>query len=123
VIGWALELHPQASWRRCADDGDRGSSPSARRLDPSLRSGRPIRKDYTDILEDARHPAEHEPVGCPYDNAKAESFMKTLKNEEVDARTYRDIAEARSAVGTFLEQVYNRRRLHSALAYRPPVGI
>jgi transposase InsO family protein len=55
-----------------------------------------------------------------YDNAKAESFMKTLKNDEVDGRSYRDIDEARSAIGTFLEDVYNRRRLHSALAYRPP---
>jgi putative transposase len=59
-------------------------------------------------------------IGCPYDNAKAESFMKTLKQEEVDGRTYRDIHEARSAIGTFFEDVYNRRRLHSALAYRPP---
>jgi putative transposase len=46
--------------------------------------------------------------------------MKTLKNDEVDGRSYRDIDEARSAIGTFLEDVYNRRRLHSALAYRPP---
>jgi putative transposase len=59
-------------------------------------------------------------IGCPYDNAKAESFMKTLKHEEVDGRTYRDIDEARLAIGAFFEDVYNRRRLHSALAYRPP---
>ena len=60
-------------------------------------------------------------VGNPYDNAQAESFMKTLKHEEVDGRSYRDLEEAREAIGRFIEEVYNRQRLHSALAYRPPV--
>jgi putative transposase len=59
-------------------------------------------------------------VGNPYDNAKAESFMKTLEQEEVDGRAYRDLHHAHTAIGTFIEQVYNRQRLHSALAYRPP---
>ena len=59
-------------------------------------------------------------VGNPYDNAKAESFMKTLKHEEVDAAGYRDIGEARTGIGTFIENVYNRHRLHSALDYLSP---
>ena len=59
-------------------------------------------------------------IGNPYDNAKAESFMKTLKQEEVDGRDYRDANQARDAIGAFIEDVYNRTRLHSALAYRPP---
>ena len=54
-------------------------------------------------------------VACPWDNAMAEGFMKTLKNEEVDGRPYRDLAEA--AIGGFVETVYNRPRLHSALAH------
>ena len=58
--------------------------------------------------------------GNPYDNAKAESFMKTLKAEEVDGRLYRDHHEAARCIGTFIEQVYNKQRLHSALSYRPP---
>ena len=59
-------------------------------------------------------------VGNPYDNARAESFIKTLKQEEVDGRNYRDLEDARETIGAFLEDVYNRQRLHSALAYRPP---
>ncbi|TKV73776.1 transposase, partial [Bradyrhizobium elkanii] len=51
---------------------------------------------------------------------RAESFMKTLKQEEVNGQTYRDAQQARNAIGAFIEQVYNRQRLHSALAYRPP---
>jgi transposase InsO family protein len=59
-------------------------------------------------------------VGCPYDNAMAESFMRTLKQEEVDGRRYADLAEARRSIETFLAEVYNRQRLHSALAYQSP---
>ena len=57
----------------------------------------------------------------PYDNAKAESFMKTLKYEEVLRNEYRDLAEARASIREFLEKIYNQKRLHSALGYRSPV--
>jgi putative transposase len=59
-------------------------------------------------------------TGNPYDNAKAESFMKTLKSEEVYLRHYRDQTDARSSIQHFLEEVYNDQRLHSALGYLPP---
>jgi putative transposase len=54
-------------------------------------------------------------------NATCESFMKTLKYDEVYRQEYRDLAEARSSIERFLEQIYNGKRLHSALGYRPPV--
>jgi len=59
-------------------------------------------------------------IACPWDNAQAESFMKALKQEEVDGRSYRTIGEARSAIGSFIDDVYNTQRLHSALNYRAP---
>jgi len=59
-------------------------------------------------------------VGSPYDNAQAESFMSTLKREEVDGRAYRTAQEARRSIGSFIEEIYNRQRLHSALNYLAP---
>jgi putative transposase len=59
-------------------------------------------------------------TGNPYDNAQAESFLKTLKYEEVDLLEYQDLAEARGRIGHFIEAIYNEKRLHSALGYRPP---
>jgi len=59
--------------------------------------------------------------GNPYDNAWAESFMKTLKTEEVDGRRYRDLEDATSSIGQFILQVYNEQRLHSALDYLSPM--
>jgi len=76
--------------------------------------------DYTRILEAHGIAASMSRVGNPYDNAKAESFMKTLKVEEVDGRLYRNLKEAEQCIGTFIEEIYNKQRLHSALAYRPP---
>ena len=58
--------------------------------------------------------------GNPWDNAACESFMKTLKYEEVYRNEYRDLAEARASIAEFLEKVYNQKRLHSALGYLPP---
>ncbi len=60
--------------------------------------------------------------GNPYDNAKAESFMKTLKAEEVDGRAYANLDDGRANIEPFIENVYNADRLHSALGYKSPVA-
>jgi putative transposase len=75
---------------------------------------------YTEMLKQHRATISMSRKGNPYDNAACESFMKTLKYEEVYRNEYRDFHDARSSIGEFLERVYNRRRLHSALGYVPP---
>jgi hypothetical protein len=76
--------------------------------------------DYVALLKTKGLQPSMSRVGNPYDNAKAESFMKTLKHEEVDGRAYRDVDQARAEIGNFIDHVYNARRLHSALGYRSP---
>jgi putative transposase len=61
-------------------------------------------------------------AGNPYDNAKAESFMKTLKSEEVSLHQYRDQEQARASIQRFIEEVYNGKRLHSSLGYLSPAA-
>jgi putative transposase len=77
--------------------------------------------DYTDLLKEHGIEISMSRKANPWDNAACESFMKTLKYEEVHRNEYRNLAEARTSVHEFLEKVYNRKRLHSALGYRPPV--
>lgn len=76
--------------------------------------------DYTDLLKDNGIDISMSRKGNPWDNAKCESFMKTLKYEEVYRTEYRNMTDARAAIGEFLEKVYNEKRLHSALDYRSP---
>jgi len=76
---------------------------------------------YTGILKQHQVRISMSRKGNPYDNAACESFMKTLKYEEVYRNEYRDFQDARVRIGKFLEGVYNLNRLHSALGYLPPV--
>jgi len=77
--------------------------------------------EYIARLEAAQAQISMSAVGNPYDNAKAESFFKTLKREEVYLKEYRNFAEAEANLERFIEAVYNTKRLHSSLGYLPPV--
>jgi len=77
-------------------------------------------QNYTELLKQHQAQISMSRKGNPYDNAACESFMKTLKHEEVYRNEYRDFQEALACIGDFLERVYNRHRLHSALGYLPP---
>jgi putative transposase len=122
VVGWALQSHLQASLATAALNmalAARCPAPGSL-IHHSDRGIQYACSDYAALLQAHDIQPSMSRIGNPYDNAKAESFMKTLKHEEVDARTYRDADHARQMIASFIEQVYNRQRLHSALAYQPP---
>ena len=77
--------------------------------------------DYRQILADHDIAVSMSRPGNPFDNAKAESFMKTLKTEEVNGKAFSDIRDARRRIDSFIADVYNKERLHSALGYRSPL--
>jgi transposase InsO family protein len=122
VVGWAMETHLRAELALAALD----MALDARRPAPGSlihHSDRGVQYaccDYAARLQARGIRASMSRVGNPYDNAKAESFMKTLKAEEVKASAYRDLADAQTRIGAFIEVVYNRQRLHSALDYQSP---
>jgi transposase InsO family protein len=121
VIGWELgedltaDLALGALNRALAD---RSVAPGI--LHHSDRGVQYCSQAYVEKLQAHQFIISMSRTGNPYDNAKAESFMKTLKSEEVYLRQYRDLDEARSSLERFLEEVYNAQRLHSALGYLPP---
>jgi len=123
VVGWAMADHLRASLALDALEMAMANRSviAGGLVHHSDRGVQYACGDYIQRLEAAGVQPSMSRAGCPYDNAMAESFMKTLKHEEVDASDYRDLDHAKSAIGDFIEGVYNRQRLHSALAYQSPM--
>jgi putative transposase len=122
VIGWALDpsveddltlaaLRMALALRR----------PPAGLVHHSDRGSQYASGDYTELLQAHGCDISMSHKASPWENAGCESWMKTLKYEEVYRQEYRDLAEARASIERFIEKVYNRQRLHSALGYLPPV--
>jgi putative transposase len=121
VIGWELDSTLEDSLTLAA----LRRALSRRTVTPELvhHSDRGVQyasSGYTQLLKDHHIRISMSRKANPWDNAACESFMKTLKCEEVYRSEYRDQAQARVRIGEFLEGVYNQKRLHSALDYRPP---
>jgi putative transposase len=123
VIGWAMADHLRAELALSALEmaiANRYVTPGSL-VHHSDQGIQYACGDYIARLERAGIQPSMSRPGCPWDNAIAESFMRTLKREEVNGLAYRDQAEAEASIEAFIETVYNRQRLHSALSYRAPV--
>jgi putative transposase len=121
VVGWSINR-------------DLGSGLAQQALEMALRERQPqqglvhhsdrgvqyVCGEYVKQLESCGITISMSRPGNPYDNAWAESFMKTLKAEEVNGRAYRNFEHAKSCIGTFIDEIYNQQRLHSALDYCSP---
>lgn len=122
VIGWALERSLETelalSALRMALEARTVTTELVHHSD---RGAQYASADYTALLKEHHIRISMSRRGNAYDNAQAESFMKTLKYEEVYLREYETMAEARTFISHFLEAVYNQKRLHSAIGYMPPV--
>jgi putative transposase len=121
VVGWALDRTLAASLPKAALEmalADRQPGPGL--VHHSDRGVQYASAEYQAVLmQHGIVPSMSRPAN-PYDNASCESFMKTLKQEEIYLNQYRDLEHLRSHVADFIEQYYNRRRLHSSLGYLPP---
>jgi transposase InsO family protein len=121
TVGWALDRTLAARLTvRALEMAIMARQPAPGLVHHSDRGIQYSSGEYVSVLE--KHhivPSMSRPAN-PYDNATCESFMKTLKQEEIYCRDYNDLEDLEKHLGEFLDNYYNRQRLHSALGYRTP---
>jgi putative transposase len=123
VIGWALARHLGASMAvQALRMALLERQPAPGLIHHSDRGIQYACADYLTLLAEHGVQPSMSRVGNPYDNAKAESFMKTLKQEQVRGHSWRDFDAMRADLATFFELTYNHQRLHSALDYQTPAA-
>ena len=124
VVGWSISRKLDSRFAQQALESALTATSTGTGTDPSFRSRCSVcvLATMSKRLEASGITISMSRPGNPWDNAWAESFMKTLKVEEVDGQRYRESSIRRdSSIGTFIEEVYNQQRLHSALDYRSPM--
>jgi transposase InsO family protein len=121
VIGWALDrtLEDDLAIEALGMAFDQ-RQPASGLVHHSDRGSQYASHDYTDLLKARGCQISMSHKASPWENGGCESWMKTLKQEEVFRQEYRNLPEARSRLERFIDKIYNQRRLHSALGYRPP---
>ena len=120
-VGWALQRSLEAALvLEALRMALRRRHPAPGLVHHSDRGVQYAARDYTQVLEQRGIRISMSRRGNVYDNSLAESFIKTLKYEEVYRTEYHNLEEAKAAMQQFLEKIYNQKRLHSALGYRPP---
>lgn len=121
LIGWDLATEPTASMcLRALRQALERRQPAAGFIHHSDQGVQYASTEYTTLLKERSARISMSRKGNPYDNAQVESFIKTLKREEVQLVEYRDLPHARERLEHFLDAVYNVKRLHSSLGYLPP---
>jgi len=121
AVGWALGRSLQTSLPMAAlEKAIRTRQPKPGLVHHSDRGSQYASNDYVKRLESIGAVLSMSRAGRPWENGQCESFLKTLKQEEIDARPYHTMEELEQHVGEFIEQIYNRVRLHSALGYVSP---